>query len=62
MCFARARRGQDRQADLEQIALPSKGTYYYVDHDGRSTYEFNQEAIVKDAHQFLYPETETQEP
>lgn len=44
--------------DLEQIALPSAGTYYYVNHEGRSTYEFNKEAIVTDAHAFLYGDGE----
>lgn len=41
-------------SDMEQIALPSPGHYYYVNHDGRSTYEFNKEFIVQEAHDFIY--------
>lgn len=41
-------------SDMEQVALPSPGHYYYVNHDGRSTYEFNKEIIVQEAHDFIY--------
>lgn len=40
--------------DMEQIALPSEGNYYYVNHDGRSTYEFKKDVIVEEAHAFIY--------
>lgn len=40
--------------DMEQIALPSAGNYYYVNHDGRSTYEFKKDVIVEEAHAFIY--------